>query len=195
MKGNHFIFIHGYGSNSKIFNFIRKKLKIKSYSFIEYSSESYMSEIEENIENLIRYNKDKKIIFITHSMGALLLNFYGLNNSLESVERIVLISPPLNSEFKEVESNFLCLEKNEIFLPKKKTFIINSFLKEGQNSVYKGVSKLKLDRKNDGVLYLDDMNSNRANKFFTIEGLDHFWILFSMETVSIIKKILDISDS
>ena len=99
--GDYVVLLHGLGRSSFSMQKIGRELADKGYKVlnIDYPSR------QDNIENLVdKYlkkelaekctDKSKKINFVTHSMGGIMVRYLLLNNNIENIGRIVMLAPP-----------------------------------------------------------------------------------------------------
>jgi triacylglycerol lipase len=106
------ILLHGLGRTSKSMAKIESTLKKKGYSVknISYPSRKYT--IETLVNNYItpavslNYNA-KKIHFVTHSLGGILVRYYLEKNPLSNLGEVVMFAPPnKGSEVVDTLGNF-----------------------------------------------------------------------------------------
>ncbi|MGM0509416.1 MAG: esterase/lipase family protein [Fusobacteriota bacterium] len=100
-NGDYIILIHGLGRSSRSMSKIENHFSKKGYQVInlDYPSTEYTIEylakkfLKKTIEEKC-VDKTKKINFITHSMGGIIVRQYLENNKLENMGRVVMLAPP-----------------------------------------------------------------------------------------------------
>lgn len=98
--GDYVILLHGLARTSKSMNKMEKFLDKNGYNVININYPSKKKTIQEisvildkNIKEKCT-DKTKKINFVTHSMGGIIVRYYLKNNKLENLNRVVMLSPP-----------------------------------------------------------------------------------------------------
>ena len=183
------IYIHGYRSKSKIFSRLNNKINKESILFDYDLDNEKVEDIEKRLFELCKKNKHNKISFVCHSLGGLVLN-YMLNKRRIDVDKIILISTPINSQLEKI--NFHGKEKllisKEKLIKVKELFIINSYILDKKSS-YSKFEIDELDILNDGVLSLKETYVENKD-IYTFRKLDHFWILFNKEVINKINQLI-----
>jgi triacylglycerol lipase len=99
--GEYVVLLHGLGRTSLSMQKLAVSLSKNGYRVINISYPSR----SDTIENLVKNNlaieldkkyidKNKKINFVTHSMGAVMVRYYLATHKVENLHRVVMLSPP-----------------------------------------------------------------------------------------------------
>lgn len=178
MENISIVFIHGYRSKSKIFKKIRNDLRNFDCHLFDYDYDANsLDKITLNLDKIVEKVKHNNIVFICHSMGGLILNYYLQDKEL-NIRNIFYISSPFQLKYEKVkDEKFKSLLENKIVY-KDKINVINSYLEVDNKNSYEKYNLQGLDTLNDGVINLDDTKITGVKSEFTIKGKDHFWVLF-----------------
>ncbi len=95
--------LHGHGGNRHLMNKLTKNIRNEGYVVENFGYPSFTEDIvtvSERLYNKIISEKYDTIMFVTHSMGALIVrNLYKhieKSNNFPTIQRIVMIAPPNN---------------------------------------------------------------------------------------------------
>lgn len=95
--------LHGLRSSSHVWKKLQKLLAAKGYNvlLVNYPSSKFPVEklAKEAVGSAIfqcRKEKNKKIHFVAHSLGSVLVRYYLQENNLPELGRVVMLSPPNN---------------------------------------------------------------------------------------------------
>jgi triacylglycerol lipase len=146
------VLVHGLCRTSKSMNYLNKKLKAENYKVINFDYNSKKMTVEE-ISDLLKFeiekfctDKTKKINFITHSMGGIVVRYYLVKYKPNNIARIVMLSPPNHG------SEIVDRAENSIFLK----WIFEK---------YNGVNFTKLGKNENFLKKLEDMEKLQNNKY------------------------------
>lgn len=100
-KKDYVILLHGFWRTAKSMEKIEETLSQKGYSVINLNYPSRKEKIENLANNYLKKcveekctDQDKKIHFVTHSMGAIIVRFFLAKNKLKNIGKVVMIAPP-----------------------------------------------------------------------------------------------------
>lgn len=100
-EGEYVVLLHGLGRTSLSMQKLAVSLSKNGYRVINISYPSR----SDTVENLVKNNlaieldkkyidKNKKINFVTHSMGAAMIRYYLATYTVENLNRVVMLAPP-----------------------------------------------------------------------------------------------------
>lgn len=100
-EGEYVVLLHGLGRTSLSMQKLAVSLSKNGYRVINISYPSRSGTIENLVKNNIaveldkKYiDKNKKINFVTHSMGAVMVRYYLATHKAENLHRVVMLAPP-----------------------------------------------------------------------------------------------------
>jgi triacylglycerol lipase len=115
------VLIHGLSRTSRSFSKMESSLEEKGYEVINIDYPSRKYDIRTLSENFIGKeiekhctDKTKKINFVTHSLGGIIIRYYLKHHKLENIGRVVMLSPPnQGSEIVDfLKGNFIVEKTN-----------------------------------------------------------------------------------
>lgn len=207
-RGDYVILIHGLNHTSKSMNKIAKALDDLRYSVLkfDYPSRKHSIDILSDcfLHEYIRehcVDKNKKIHFVTHSMGGIVLRRYLRDNTLNNLGRTVMIAPPNHGseiattlkdwyifKFFGPAGQQLCTGKKSYLnlLPKKVNFDVGVI--SGNKSI-NPLSYFLIKKENDGIVSVSSTKVMGMQDHVILDA-SHFFILFNEETISNIVSFL-----
>lgn len=99
-SGDYVVLLHGIARKSSSMDKIETYLHTKGYNVINYDYESRKYNIKElslQLKNMLSdkcKDKTKKINFVTHSLGGIVVRTYLEDNKLDNIGKIVMLTPP-----------------------------------------------------------------------------------------------------
>ncbi|MBP6859261.1 MAG: alpha/beta fold hydrolase [Candidatus Magasanikbacteria bacterium] len=195
-KGEYVVLLHGLGRTSFSMQKLATSLSRKGYRVINFN---YASR-SDTIENLVKKDlineldkkytdKDRKINFVTHSMGGVMVRYYLATNEVENLHRVVMLAPP--NKGSETADKWA----NNRFV----NFFMGPALRELTTNENSFVNKLPLPNYDVGIIagkYDEKVSQERTAlenmKDFLVVEREHTWIMNGDEVISAITKFLNI---
>ncbi len=117
------VLLHGFWRTAKSMKKLEKVLSTDGYSVINLNYPSRKETIENLSNNYLKKaltekctDKNKKINFVTHSMGGIIVRYFLSKNKVKNLGRVIMLSPP-NSGSKLADFLAKSLIMNYIFGP------------------------------------------------------------------------------
>lgn len=194
-NGDYVVLLHGLGRSSLSMQKIGIYLSKKGYKIINmnYPSRS------DNIENLVEYylkkelkdkytDRTKKINFVTHSMGGIMVRYFLANNEMENLGRVVMLAPP-NKGSEKVDD----LRNSNIM-----NFIMGPAVKEMATDKSSFVNRLSFPEYEVGIIAgeydkkvsVEKTKLENMKDFFVVKE-SHTFIMRSGEVIDAVECFLE----
>lgn len=193
-NGDYVVLLHGLGRTSLSMQNLGVKLAKNGYKVININYPSRSDSIENLVDNYLKKelsekctDKNKKINFVAHSMGGIMIRYLLDNNEIPNVNKIIMLAPP-NQGSSMADKWSTTKVGNYIMGPalKELTTNENSFVNNLPDLDYEiGIIAGKYDRKvSTEKTKLDEMAD------FEIVSKTHTWIMNSDKVINLILNFL-----
>lgn len=194
-EGEYVVLLHGLGRTSLSMQKLAVSLSKNGYRVINISYPSR----SDTVENLVKNNlaieldkkyidKNKKINFVTHSMGAAMIRYYLVTYTVENLNRVVMLAPPNSGG--EAADRWV---NNRIV-----NFLMGPALAEMTTDQFSFVNKLPAPNYEVGIIagkYDKKVSLERAKlegmKDFLAVERGHTWIMRDSAVAAAVVKFLN----
>lgn len=194
-KNEYVILLHGFQRSSRVMKKIERALLKEGYDVININYPSTKKSIEELSNNYLKKkinercrDVNKKISFVTHSMGAILVRYYLENNEVSHIHRVIMLTPP-NKGSKKADfwgrfriANFFLGPALKQLSTNKESFVNRLAL---TSQVEIGIIAGKYDR----TVTVESTKLDRMNDFIVVQRGHHF-IMYKNEVIQLVKDFL-----
>ncbi len=210
IKGNYTVLIHGLFPSALFMKKISETLEKRGYYLVNVTYPTRQYSIDIIVEQYIKrsiseccVSKKRKINFVTHSLGGILLRKYLITNTIPNLGRVVMFAPPNHgSKMSDFFKNNLLYKwffgpagqqlgtsKNSYvnLLPNKVNFDLGVIA--GSKS-YNPISYFIMDQKNDGAVSVNSTKIIGMKDHITIPTC-HTCLLYDKEAIKQMLFFLD----
>ena len=192
--GEYVVLLHGLGRTSFSMQKIGVQLVGEGYKVVNigYPSRSDIIEnlVDNNLKNEILEkctDKDRKINFVTHSMGGIMARYLLANNYIENINKVVMLAPP-NKGSKVADKWSGNKMVNYVIGPSLKELTTN------KNSFVNNIKSLDckigiIAGEYDGKVSIENAKLDEMSDFVTFPKI-HTWIMNSNEVIKAVINFL-----